>query len=164
MSLLVCLIEMITVSTTGWIGLLMNFLSSSVFVGVSAVLYYKKQTLARAITGLIAAAFSMLAVMLLWNYIMTPVFTGMPREKVLELFVPLLIPFNLIKASLNAVLTLLLYKAVVTALRKAHLIPKRESNDKENKKTNTILIITVSALLTITFVLVLLIFAGVLKM
>lgn len=163
MSFLVCLVEMITVSTTGWIGLLMNFLSSAVFVGVSAAIYYKKQTLSRAITGLIAATFSMLAVMLLWNYIMTPIFTGMPREKVLELFVPLLIPFNLIKASLNAVLTMLLYKAVVTALRKAHLIPKRESNDKENKKMNTILIITVSALLTVTLVLVLLIFAGVLK-
>ena len=38
MSLIVCLVEMVTVSTTGPIGLLMNFLSSAVFVGVSAVI------------------------------------------------------------------------------------------------------------------------------
>ena len=35
MSLAVCVIEMVTVSTTGLIGLLMNFLSSAVFIGVS---------------------------------------------------------------------------------------------------------------------------------
>ena len=163
MSLLVCLIEMVTVSTTGFIGLLMNFLSSAFFVGVSAVIYQRKKTLSRAVIGLISGAFSMLAIMLLWNYIMTPIYMGVPREKVLELFVPLLIPFNLLKAFLNAALTLFLYKAVVTALRKSRLLPERESNDGENKKTNTILIVCISALLAVTFILVLLIFAGVIS-
>ena len=162
MSLLVCLIEMITVSTTGWIGLLMNFLSSAFFVGVSAVVYQRKKTLARAVIGLISGAFSMLAIMLLWNYIITPVYMHIPREQVLALFLPLLIPFNLLKAFLNAALTLFLYKGVVTALRKSKLIPERESNDGANKKNNTVLIVCVSAVLAVTLVLTLLIFAGVL--
>lgn len=163
MSLIVCLIEMVTISTTGFIGLLMNFLSSAVFVGVSAVIYQRKKTLPRAIIGLISGTFSMLVIMLLWNYIVTPVFMNVPRAEVLKLFLPLLIPFNLIKASLNSALTLFLYKGVVTALRKSKLIPTRETNDSANKKSNTILIVCISALLAVTLILVLLIFAGVLK-
>ncbi len=160
MSLVVCVVEMVTISTTGIIGLLMNFLSSGVFVVVSALIYHRKKTLARAIIGLVAGSLSMIAIMLLWNYIMTPIYTGLPREEVLKLFVPLLIPFNTIKATLNSALVLFLYKGVVTALRKSGLIPTRESNDSEKKK-NTIIMVCVSALLTATFILVLLIFAKV---
>ena len=163
MSLAVCTIETFTVSTTGMIGLLMNFLSSAVFVGVSAVIYQRRKTLSRAVTGLIAGSFSMLVIMLLWNYIVTPLFMGVPRAEVLKLFLPLLIPFNLLKAFLNAALTLFLYKGVVTALRKTRLIPERESNDGANKKSNTILIVGISAVLAVTLVLVLLIFAGILQ-
>ena len=126
MSLVVCLIEMVTVSTTGFIGLLMNFLASAVFVGVSSIIYSRKKTLSRAILGLVAGSFSMLCIMLLWNYIMTPIFMNVPREAVLDMFVPILIPFNLLKAGLNSALILLLYKGVVTALRKSRLIPVRE--------------------------------------
>ena len=161
-SLLVCIIEMVTVSSTGFIGLLMNFLSSAVFVGVGSAIYFSKKTLKRAVIGLISGAFAMLAIMLVWNYIMTPIFMGVPREQVLKLFVPLLIPFNLLKAALNAALILFLYKPVVTALRKAKLLPKRESND-QNRKTNTILIVSISALLTVTLIILLLMFAGVIK-
>ena len=160
MSLLVCLIEMVTVSTTGPIGLLMNFLASAVFVGVSSVIYWRKKTLSRAIVGLIAGSLSMLLIMLLWNYIITPIYMGVPREAVLEMFLPLLIPFNLLKAGLNSALILFLYKGVVTALRKSRLIPERDSNDGEKKRSNTILMVCISAVLVVTLVLVMLIFAG----
>lgn len=159
MSLAVCFVEMVTVSTTGPIGLLMNFLASGVFVGVSSVIYHRKKTISRAIIGLVAASVSMIAVMLLWNYIMTPIYMGVPREAVLDLFLPLLIPFNAIKAALNSAVVLLLYKGVVTALRKSKLIPQRESNDGENKKVNTIILVIVSAVAVVTLLMVLLIFA-----
>lgn len=161
MSLIVCLIEMVTVSTTGLIGLLMNFLASGIFVGVASVIYYRKKTLSRAVIGLVAGSLSMIAIMLLWNYIMTPIFMGVPKEAVLEMFLPLLIPFNAIKAGLNSALVLLLYKGVVTALRKSKLVPEREAYDGTNKKMNTILIIVISALVVITLLLVLFAFAGV---
>lgn len=159
MSLVVCLIEMVTVSTTGFIGLLMNFLASGVFVGVSSVIYWRKKTMSRAILGLTLGSLSMLVIMLLWNYIMTPIYMGVPREAVLDLFLPLLIPFNAIKAALNSAVVLLLYKGVVTALRKSKLIPQRESNDGENKKVNTIILVIVSAVAVVTLLMVLLIFA-----
>lgn len=161
MSLVVCLLEMVTVSTTGPIGLLMNFLASGVFVGVSAVIYSRRKTLSRAIIGLLVGAVSMLVIMLLWNYIMTPIFMNVPREAVLQLFFPLLIPFNLLKAALNSSLVLFLYKGVVTALRKTRLIPVRESNDGDQKRVNTVLMVSISAVLVITLTLVMLIFAGI---
>ena len=159
MALVVCTVEMITVSSTGVIGLLMNFLASATFIGVASVIYYRKKTMSRAVIGLAAGSLSMIAVMLLWNYIMTPIFMGVPREAVLDMFLPVLIPFNGIKALLNSALVLLLYKGVVTALRKTKLIPTRDSNDGTNKKANTIIVAVVSAVLVITLVFVLLSFA-----
>ena len=121
MSLIVCLIEMMTVSTTGPIGLLMNFFASASFVGVAAVIYQRKKTMSRAIIGLFSGSAAMLVVMLLWNYIITPVFMGVPREAVLEMFLPVLIPFNGLKALLNTAVVLLLYKGVVTEIGRAHV-------------------------------------------
>lgn len=161
MSIAVCFIEMISVSSTGFIGLLMNSLSSVVFVGVASLIYQRKKTMSRAIIGLAAGSGSMIVIMLLWNYIMTPIFMGISREEVLALFFPLLIPFNTIKAVLNSALVLLLYKGVVTALRKSHLVPSRASNDGLNKRANTATVVVVSALVVATLVFVLLIFADV---
>ena len=162
MSLVVCLVEMITVSSTGPIGLLMNFLSSAVFVGVASVIYYRKKTMSRAVAGLIAAVLSMTAVMLLWNYIVTPLYMGVPREQVVGMLLPLLLPFNLIKASLNAALVLLLYKGAATALRKSGLVPERDSYQSDKKRLNTVLVVIISAVAAITLLLVLLIFAKIL--
>ena len=162
MSLVVCFIEMITAGTTGPIGLIMNFLASGVFVGLSSVIYHRKKNMTRAIIGLVAGSLSMIAIMLLWNYIITPIYMGVSREVVLGLFLPILIPFNSIKAGLDSALILFLYKGIVTALRKSRLIPERESLDGKNKRNNTIILVIVSAFIVATLILVLLIFAGIL--
>ena len=73
MSLVVCFVEMITISTTGPIGLLMNFLASATFIGVASVIYHRKKTMGRAIIGLVSGSLAMIGIMLLWNYIMTPI-------------------------------------------------------------------------------------------
>ena len=158
MSLVTCLVEM-TISKTGPIGLLMNFLSSATFVGVASVIYYRKKTMLRAVIGLVAGSAAMIAVMLLWNYIITPIYMQVSREAVVEMILPLLLPFNAIKAGLNSALVLLLYKPLVTALRKSKLIPTRESNDGGNKRINTAITVNVSAVAVATMILVLLIFA-----
>lgn len=160
MALVVSLIEMVTIGSTGIIGFIMNFIASAAFVGVSALVYYRKKTLTGAIIGLVCGSLSMVIIMLLWNYVLTPIYTGMPREAVLDMFIPLLIPFNTLKVALNSALVLLLYKGTVTALRKSRLIPTRENNS-HNYKKNTIILIYISAILVITLILILLIFAGI---
>ena len=60
--------------------------------------------------------------MLLWNYWIAPIYMGYPREAVAALLLPAFLPFNLIKGGLNAAITLVLYKPVVTALKRSRLI------------------------------------------
>ena len=55
-SLVVSFIEMLTISSTGWIGFVMNFLSSAAFAGTAALLYRKKRTQGSAIAGLFGGA------------------------------------------------------------------------------------------------------------
>ncbi len=160
MSLIVCLTEMLTVSSTGIIGMLMNFISSAVFVGVSSLIYSKKKTLSGAISGLCIASISMTIVMLLWNYIVTPIYMNVDRSVVLSMILPLLLPFNLLKAGLNSTLAMFLYKAVVTALRKSKLIPESKSGKTKKSVATTAVIVIISAFLAVTLLLVILIFAG----
>ena len=120
-SVVVSLLEMVTVSSTGFIGCIMNILSTCSFVCVASYLYRKKNTPMGAFMGLLVGCLVMTGVMLLWNYLITPLYMGYPREAVAALLLPAFLPFNLVKGGLNAALVLLLYKPVVTALRRARL-------------------------------------------
>ena len=61
----------------------------------------------------------MVLVMLLWNYLLAPIYMGCSREDIVELLLPAFLPFNLIKGGLNAAFTLLLYKPITQALRRS---------------------------------------------
>jgi len=113
-------------SGTGFIGLLMNFISSAAFVGIAALVYRKMRSAKGAAIGLTLGSLAMAAVMLLWNYIITPVYMGVPRPVVAGMLLPVFLPFNLVKAGLNTALTLFIYKPLTTALRSARLLPERD--------------------------------------
>ena len=127
-SAVVSLVEMFTVSETGCWGLLMNILSSCSFACTAAFLYKKRHNRKGAVIGLISGVAAMVAVMMLWNYLITPIYMGYPRAAVAELLLPAFLPFNLLKGGLNAAITILLYKPVVTALRKAGLAPESKGD------------------------------------
>lgn len=153
------LIEMVTVSETGIIGLVMNLLSSALFVLPAAFLYQRKRSLPGAVVGLVCGALLMTAGMLLWNWLITPLYMHMPRQAVAELLLPAFLPFNLLKATLNAVLTVLLYKGVVTTLRKAHLVPPTErANNRKLGISVGVVCLAVLAML----ILILLVWKGIL--
>ena len=126
-TVVVSFVEMVTISTTGPIGLLMNVISSCSFICVAAAVYQKQRTLKSAVMGLVIGVFVMTAVMILWNYLITPIYQGVPRQVVADMLVPVFLPFNLVKGTLNAALTMLLYKPVVETLRKARLAPQSNS-------------------------------------
>lgn len=120
----VALIEMFTISDTGIIGCIMNLLSSCAFAFPAAVLYKRRHTMAGAITGLAVGTVCVVATMLLWNYLITPLYmTGTSRADIAGMLMPVFFPFNLVKALINSSIILLLYKPVVTGLRKAGLLP-----------------------------------------
>ncbi len=101
-SLLVSLVEMVTVSDTGFIGFFMNVLSTCAFVLPAAWMYKRRHTLKGAAAGLAIGVACMVAVMIAWNYIITPLYMGVTREAVAELLIPAFLPFNLLEGSLNA--------------------------------------------------------------
>ena len=117
------LIEMVTISETGFIGCVMNLLSSACYACTAAMVYKHRRTLAGALMGLLLGSSLMVIVMLLWNWLITPLYLGGDREAVAAMLVPVFLPFNALKALLNSALVLCLYKPLITALRKARLVP-----------------------------------------
>lgn len=139
-SLIVSLIEMVTISENGIIGCLMNIISSCSFACTAAFIYSKRRKLSGAISGLLCGWGCQVAVMILWNYLITPFYLGYPREAVVELLIPAFLPFNLIKGGLNAAITMLLYKPIVTALRHSHLIATTQVTEKNRLNVGVILV------------------------
>lgn len=135
-SLAVSLIEMVSVSDTGIIGCVMNVLSTCSFACTAAFVYSRRRTLGGAVLGLVSGVLLMTAAMLLWNYLLTPLYMNQPREQVAALLVPVFLPFNLFKGSLNAALTLLLYKPLVQGLRRAKLIEAPEKTQAASGRSN----------------------------
>ena len=150
---------MVTISTTGPIGCLMNLISSACFACTAAFVYKKKHSIGGAVLGLILASVAMIAIMLLWNWLITPLYmTGTSRSDIAAMLVPVFLPFNALKAGFNSALTLILYKPLVSALRKTGLIPKAESQSAGTKWG----IYLLGAALLATCILLLLVLRGIL--
>ena len=132
-TLVVAFLEMITVSTTGPIGFLMNFLSSAAFLCPAAVIYKRRHTLRGAAAGLTVGVLCMTGLMLMWNYFVTPYYMGYPREAVAAMLAPVFLPFNLVKGALNAAITMLVYKPVSRALKKSGLVEFQASTPAKKK-------------------------------
>lgn len=167
-SAVVSLVEMATVSTTGPIGLVMNIISSCAFACTASLIYRKKRSMGGAVFGLAAGCAAMTVVMLLWNYLVTPIYMGYPREAVAALLIPVFLPFNLLKGGLNFAVTLLLYKPASVALRRAGLLlsgepDERKSSAAEMKKPwrPNVGMLLFALLFLATCILLLLVFKGV---
>lgn len=126
----VSIVQMFTISGTGILGCIMNIISSCSFACTAAFIYKKKHKLSGAILGLFCGWGCQVAVMMLWNYLIAPIYMGYPREAIVELLLPAFLPFNLIKGGLNAAITMLLYKPVVTALRRSNLMESEQNSGK----------------------------------
>ena len=99
--------------------------------------------------------------MVLWNYLITPLYmTGFSRSDIAAMLVPIFLPFNLVKGGLNMALILVLYKPIVTALRKARLVPESQTI-AAGSKLNAGFILFSPALLA-TFVTLALVLMGIL--
>ena len=121
-SFLVSLLEMVTISETGPVGALMNLISTCSFACTAALIYKRRHTIAGAVTGLLCGLAVMTIVMLLWNWLITPLYMGVSRTAVEGMLLPMFLPFNLLKGGLNCGFTLLLYKPLTAALRRTGLV------------------------------------------
>ncbi len=153
-SVIVSFIELFTISSSGIIGLIMNILSTITFVLPAAYFYKKKHNMKGALLGMILGVFLMTLVMVLWNYLITPIYMGYPREAVVKLLLPAIVPFNLLKGGINTALTLLIYKPLVTTLRKSNLITFTESETPRKRIFNLDMTLIASLLLVTCFLVI----------
>lgn len=117
--LAVCLIQALTVSaSSGWIGFVMHFIASSVLVLTASLIYKKKQTATSLIVGLVIGSIAMTAVMIPLNLVFTGIFLGAGVETVVGMLMPAIIPFNLLKAGINSVVTFAVFTPIKTILKK----------------------------------------------
>jgi len=131
-SVVVALVEMVTVSNTGFIGLIMNIISTVAFCCTAALIYNGHRTFKGAVGGLVAGAFVLTVVMLLWNVFITPLYMEVPREVVIKMLPSVFLPFNLVKGFINTALALVLYRPLVKALARAGLANYAKNNRKKS--------------------------------
>ena len=106
----------------------MNIVATASFVCTACAIYKHNRTMKGAIIGLASAVVVLVVVMLAWNYFLTPIYQRIPREAIVDMLPTIFLPFNAVKGGLNMTVTLLVYKPVVDALRKAKLVPESESH------------------------------------
>lgn len=158
MSVVVSFIEMVSISTTGPIGMIMNIVSTVGFATIAGLIYRKNHTMKGAVAGLICGVVSMTILMLLWNYLITPLYMGVSRETVVQMLMPAFLPFNLIKGVINAAFTMILYKPIVTALRKTGLVGESTTMSKtSSNRSKHIWSIIISVFVLATAALILLV-------
>lgn len=95
-----------------WVGSLMNIFATVFFVLPAALLYKHMHTLKGAVAGLAISVIVATAGAILVNLTIGVWFYYGSADVIIPLILPALLPFNLVKTILNALLTLVVYKAV----------------------------------------------------
>lgn len=93
-------------------GAIMNILVVTGFILPAALVYRRSRTFKSGVVGLVLSAITATVMAILGNLVITPMWLGVPLDAVVAMILPILTPFNLIKAGINAVLTLIVYKSI----------------------------------------------------
>lgn len=157
-SFVVVFLEFISVSSTGFIGFVMNFVSTASFCVTASLIYRYKKNITGAVIGLVSGTIVLTVLMVLWNYFITPIYMETPRSVVASMIPTVFLPFNLVKGFINSGLILIIYRPVVDTLRRAGLVEL--SSGAPKKKMSVSLVI--GAVLLVIFIPILLSMAGIL--
>ena len=130
--------------STGLIGMFMNILSSAAFACTASLIYKKRRDIYGAALGLICAVAAMTVSMLLWNYLISPLYMGVTREQIVPMLTSMFLPFNLLKAGINAAIALVLYRPF---LRVLHLCGYPVSEHLNDKKSSVLMMAAISIVL-----------------
>lgn len=93
-------------------GAVMNILVVVGFILPAALVYRRARTFKSGVVGLVLSAVTATAMAIVGNLVITPMWLGVPLDAVIAMILPVLVPFNLAKAGINAALTLIVYKSV----------------------------------------------------
>ncbi|MEE1225098.1 MAG: ECF transporter S component [Clostridia bacterium] len=94
-------------SSSGIIGIIMHIFATGFYV-IAIGLVSKIKIRQSRIVAVIIGTLVMTAAMVVWNMIFTPIFMNQPFEVVKGMILPIIVPFNLMKAGINGVLALII--------------------------------------------------------
>lgn len=114
----VSFIQAFVLGGDGIIGFFMHFVATGSFVLVAGNIYKRNKTRKNAVIALVCGTIIMTGSMLLWNLLITPYFLGVPIEAVIAMLATILLPFNLLKAGINSIVTFIAYKSIAKFLHK----------------------------------------------
>ncbi|MEG0759115.1 MAG: ECF transporter S component [Raoultibacter sp.] len=93
-------------------GAIMNIIVVVFYILPAALIYKKEHKFRGAIVALVIGSICATIGAILGNLIITPAWLGVPINAVIDMIIPILTPFNLMKALLNSVLTIIVYKSI----------------------------------------------------
>lgn len=111
-TLVVCLLQAFGLGGDGLYGFLMHFVATGIVAVAIGLLYQRNKTKKTAIKALVIGVIISVIVMCIMNLIVTPVYMGAPRAAVAAMIPTVIIPFNLLKAGINSLITFILYKRI----------------------------------------------------
>ena len=100
----------------GIYGFLMHVIASGALILVAGSIYRLLHTRTGGLIALVAGTVAMGLVMMVANHFITPFYMGVPAQVVDAMLVTVILPFNLLKAGINSVITFLVYKTVSRTL------------------------------------------------
>ena len=113
LTVLASAVQAFTVSAQNHIyGLVMHIIATGTLVLVAGNIYKTGRDTKHMVIGLIAGTLAMAAGMAGANHYITAFYYNMPSSVVDAMLVPVIIPFNLIKAAINSVVAFFAYKIV----------------------------------------------------
>ncbi|MCI2105221.1 MAG: ECF transporter S component [Intestinimonas sp.] len=113
LTLVASVIQGVTVSAaSGIYGIIMHIIATATLVLVSSIFYRIYHTRNGAVVALVIGTFAMTGIMLVANHFITPYFMMVPTAAVDQMLLPIMLPFNLMKAGINSIVTFLVYKVV----------------------------------------------------
>lgn len=100
---------------SGPIGAFQNFMASGSFVFFAALYYSRDRSRSGALKALVIGTLAMTLIMIPTNRVILPIW-GVPEHLVMGTIWTAITPFNLIKGTINSILTFIVYKKVKSVL------------------------------------------------
>lgn len=109
-TVVVSLIQAFVLGGDGFYGFLMHVVATGVVTLVIGSMYWRNKTKRNAIISLAVGVIVTVVVMCGMNLLVTPFYMGVDVKAVVAMLPTVIIPFNLLKAGINSLLTFFLYK------------------------------------------------------
>jgi riboflavin transporter FmnP len=127
----------------------MDFVSTFSFTFTASLIYKYRRSLSGALISLGTASVLYVAVMMVANLLITPLYMGVSVDAVKALIPSMLLPFNIAKALMNSAIVMLIYKPVSKLVRRIGFSKPSSGAGKQTSKKDTLTILIVAGVVFI---------------